>query len=178
MIITQNPKPMTNAMPVTDHVESLFGLQVPRSIPCAPQRHREHKGRTEKSMNEALNKLSYEVIGAALEVHCMLGPGLLESSYRKCLYRELFIRHIPFRKEWPLPLNYKGLRLDCGYRMDVVVARQIVVEVKSVEALAPIHEAQLLTYLKIGGYRLGLLMNFNVVVLKDGIRRKILGYDN
>jgi len=69
MIITQNPKPMTNAMPVTDHVESLFGLQVPRSIPCAPQRHREHKGRTEKSMNEALNKLSYEVIGAALEVH-------------------------------------------------------------------------------------------------------------
>ena len=73
----------------------------------------------------------------------MLGPGLLESSYRKCLYRELFIRHIPFQKEWPLPLNYKGLRLDCGYRMDVVVARQIVVEVKSVEALAPIHEAQL-----------------------------------
>ena len=169
---------MTNAMPVTDHVESLFRLQAPPFIPCAPQRHREHKGRTEKSMNEALNKLSYEVIGAALEVHRMLGPGLLESSYRKCLYRELFIRHIPFQKELPLPLNYKGLRLDCGYRMDVVVARKIVVEVKSVEALAPIHEAQLLTYLKIGGYRLGLLMNFNVLVLKDGIRRKILGHDD
>jgi GxxExxY protein len=169
---------MTTTTRVTDDVESLFPLRVPTLTPCPPPRHREHKGRTEKRMSTALNKLSYEIIGAALEVHRMLGPGLLESSYRKCLYRELFIRQIPFQRELPLPLDYKGLRLDCGYRMDVVVARQIVVEVKSVAALAPIHEAQLLTYLKIGGFRLGLLINFNVVVLKDGIRRKILGYDN
>ena len=168
---------MTKVGAMTNYLSSTVREEIPRTFNCSPQRHREHKGRTEKSMNEALNKLSYEVIGAALEVHRMLGPGLLESSYRKCLYRELFIRHMPFQKEWPLPLNYKGLRLDCGYRMDVVVARQIVVEVKSVEALAPIHEAQLLTYLKIGGYRLGLLMNFNVLVLKNGIRRKILGYE-
>jgi GxxExxY protein len=89
----------------------------------------------------------------------------------------LFVRGIPFEKELPLPLEYKGIRLDCGYRMDIVVARSVVVEVKSVEALAPIHDAQLLTYLRIGGYKLGLLMNFNVVVLKDGIHRRILGYD-
>ncbi len=129
-------------------------------------------------MITALNKLSYEIIGAALEVHRVLGPGLLESSYRKCLCRELEVRHVPYQKEWPLPVNYKGIRLDAGYRMDILVERQIVVEGKSVEALAPIHEAQLLTYLKIGGFKLGLLMNFNVVLLKDGIRRKIVGYDN
>jgi len=90
----------------------------------------------------------------------------------------LFVRGIPFEKERPLPLEYKGIRLDCGYRIDIVVGRLIVVEVKSIESLAPIHDAQLLTYLRIGGYRLGLLMNFNVVVLKDGIHRRILGYDN
>ncbi|HEX3282623.1 MAG TPA: GxxExxY protein [Pyrinomonadaceae bacterium] len=128
-------------------------------------------------MSSALNKLSYEIIGAAVEVHRTLGPGLLESSYRKCLLRELTIRHIPYQNEWPLPLNYKGLKLDAGYRMDIVVAKQIVVEVKSVAALAPIHDAQLLTYLRIGGYRLGLLINFNVVLLKNGIHRKILGYE-
>lgn len=144
----------------------------------SPQRHREHEGDTEKDMNPNLNQLTYEIIGAAMEVHRMLGPGLLESSYRKCLCRELFVRGIPFQKEQPLPLEYKGIRLDCGYRIDIVVAHLVVVEVKSVEALAPIHDAQLLTYLRIGGYKLGLLMNFNVVVLKDGIHRKILGYAN
>jgi len=107
----------------------------------------------------------------------MLGPGLLESTYRKSLCRELFVRGIPYKKEYPLPLEYKGLYLDCGYRMDIVVDDSIVVEVKSVEALAPIHDAQLLTYLRIGGYKLGLLINFNVAVLKNGIHRKILGYD-
>ena len=167
---------MTNSLSMTDHVEPL-GLfcAPPRLVP--PQRHREHKGFTEKRMIEVLNKLSYEVIGAALEVHRALGPGLLESSYRKCLCRELFLRKIPFRREWPLPLNYKGLQLDCNYKMDIVVDDKIVIEVKSVEALAPIHEAQLLTYLKIGQYQLGLLINFNVEILKKGIRRKILGYD-
>src|SRR6185295_3748746 len=103
---------MTSTRAVTDHVQSKFRFGASMSRAFAPQRHREHKGRTEKSMATALNKLSYQVIGAALEVHRTLGPGLLESSYRKSLYRELSIRHIPFERELPLPLNYKGLRLD------------------------------------------------------------------
>jgi GxxExxY protein len=107
----------------------------------------------------------------------MLGPGLLESAYCKSLCRELFVRGIPYKKEHPLPLEYKGLYLDCGYRMDIVVDDSIVVEVKSVEALSPIHDAQVLTYLRIGGYKLGLLINFNVAVLKNGIHRRVLGYD-
>ena len=88
------------------------------------------------------------------------------------------MRGIPYEKEQPLPLEYKGIRLECGYRVDIVVSGVVAVEVKSVAALAPIHEAQLLTYLRLGGWRIGLLMNFNVVVLKDGIHRKIMGYDN
>ena len=121
-----------------------------------------------------VNRLSHEIIGAAIEVHRSLGPGLLESSYHECLCHELFVRGLAFEKEYPLPLEYKGIRLECGYRIDIVVSELVVVEVKSVEALAPIHDAQLLTYLRIGGYKLGLLLNFNVVVLKDGIHRRIL----
>ena len=129
-------------------------------------------------MNSQINQLTHEIIGAGIEVHRKLGPGLLESAYRKCLCRELLLRGIPYRREWPLPLEYKGIRLECGYRVDILVGGIVAVEVKSVEALAPIHDAQLLTYLRIGGWRVGLLMNFNVVVLKDGIHRKIIGYDN
>jgi GxxExxY protein len=129
-------------------------------------------------VNVPLNQLTHEVIGASIEVHRTLGPGLLESAYRKCLCRELFLRGVPFQKEHPLPLEYKGLRLEGGYRYDILVDKRLLIEVKSVEALAPIHEAQILTYLRLGGWRLGLLINFNVVVLKDGIRRRILGYDN
>ena len=125
-------------------------------------------------MNPHLNELTHEIISAAIEVHRALGPGLLESSYRECLCRELLVRGMPFERERKLPLEYKGIRLECGYRLDIVVARQIVVEVKSVEALALIHDAQLLTYLLIGGYKLGLLLNFNVVVLKNGIHRRVL----
>ena len=125
-------------------------------------------------MNSHLNQLTHEMIGAAIEVHRALGPGLLESSYRQCLCRELLVRGMPFEKERPLPLEYKGIHLECGYRMDLVVASRVVVEIKSVEALAPIHDAQLLTYLRLGGYKLGLLINFNVVVLKDGIHRRII----
>ncbi len=128
-------------------------------------------------MNSQINQLSHEVIGAAIEVHRRLGPGLLESAYRKCLCRELFVRGIGFEDEHPLPLEYKGIRLECGYRVDILVRGLLVVEVKSVEALAPIHDAQLLTYLRVGGWRLGLLINFNVEVLKNGIHRKILGYE-
>jgi len=118
-------------------------------------------------------QLTAEIIGSAIEVHRALGPGLLESSYQACLARELELRNIPFEYEEPLPLEYKGLRLDCGYRMDLVVANAVIVEVKTVKALAPIHEAQLLTYLKLTGVKVGLLINFNVEVLKSGIRRMV-----
>jgi GxxExxY protein len=121
-----------------------------------------------------MNDLTGEIIGAAIEVHKHLGPGLLESSYRECLCRELVLRQIDFKRESPLPLEYKGIKLACSYRVDIVVANMVVVECKTVEELAPIHEAQLLTYLRLGGWTVGLLLNFNVVVLKDGIRRRIL----
>ena len=122
-----------------------------------------------------VNDITQEVIGAAIAVHRALGPGLLESAYQECLCQELGLRKIPFEREVPLPLDYKGIRCECGYRLDVLVAGAVVVEVKAIEAIAPIHEAQLLTYLRLGGWKVGLLMNFNVVVLKDGIRRKVLG---
>jgi GxxExxY protein len=121
-----------------------------------------------------VNILTGKIIGAAIEVHRTLGPGLLESAYHQCLARELEIRGIPFQFDWPLPLIYKGLRLSKGYRMDLLVEESVIVEVKAITALAPIHEAQLLTYMRLRKIRLGLLMNFNEVVLKDGIRRKIL----
>ena len=118
-------------------------------------------------------RLTGEIIGAAIEVHRQLGPGLLETTYQACLSRELELRGISFEYEKPLPLEYKGVRLDCGYRIDLLVAGLVIVEIKSVEALAPIHEAQLLTYLKLTGVKVGLLINFNVVVLKSGIRRLV-----
>lgn len=121
-----------------------------------------------------VNQITREIIGAAIEVHRSLGPGLLESAYHECLARELLVRGIHFRRERPLPLEYKGIRLECGYKIDLLVANAVVVEVKSVEALAPIHEAQLLTYLRLGGWQVGLLINFNVAVLKHGIRRRVL----
>ena len=122
-----------------------------------------------------VNDITQEVIGAGIAVHRALGPGLLESAYQECLCQELALRRIPFEREVALPLEYKGIRCECGYRLDILVADAVVVEVKSIEALAPIHEAQLLTYLRLGGWKVGLLMNFNVVVLKNDIRRKVLG---
>lgn len=127
-------------------------------------------------MNSLTNQLTHNIIGAAMDLHRALGPGLLESAYCGCLCRELALRGIPFERERPLPVEYKGVRLACGYRLDLLVANTVVVEVKSVEALAPVHEAQLLTYLRLGGWRVGLLINFNVVVLKDGIRRRVLDF--
>ena len=121
-----------------------------------------------------VNELTYEIIGAAIEVHRALGPGLLESAYQACLCRELLLRGIDFQTELPLPVEYKGVRLDCGYRIDILVAGLVVVELKTVEALAPVHDAQLLTYLRLGGWRVGLLINFNVAILKHGIHRRIL----
>jgi GxxExxY protein len=125
-------------------------------------------------MSLHVNQITGNVIGAAIEVHRSLGPGLLESAYQECLARELVLRHIPFERQRPLPLEYKGIRLECGYRIDLLIAGAVVVEIKSVESLAPIHEAQLITYLRLGGWRVGLLINFNVVVLKNGICRRVL----
>ncbi|HEX3584111.1 MAG TPA: GxxExxY protein [Thermoanaerobaculia bacterium] len=117
---------------------------------------------------------TYEVIGAAIEVHRMLGPGLLESAYEDCLAHELKLREVPFVRQMPLPIEYKGCRLDCAYRLDLVVRREVVVEIKSVAGIDPVHEAQILTYMRLGDWRLDLLINFNVPVLKKGIRRFIL----
>ncbi len=128
-----------------------------------------------QAKRESVNRITEGVIGAAIAVHRALGPGLLESAYQECLCQELALRGIPFEREVPLPLEYKGIRCECGYRLDILVAGAVVVEVKAIEAIAPIHEAQLLTYLRLGGWSVGLLMNFNVVVLKDGIRRRVLG---
>lgn len=124
---------------------------------------------------ERANWLSNQIIGAAIEVHKVLGPGLLESSYQACHKRELELRGIPVQSEVPLPLSYKGVQLDCGYRMDEIVGDLVVVEIKSVDSLEPIHEAQLLTYLRLSGLWLGLLINFNVPILKQGIRRLVHG---
>jgi GxxExxY protein len=124
-----------------------------------------------------LNDLTDAIIGAAMEVHRALGPGLLESTYEMCLCRELTIRGIPFRRQVPIPVEYKGIKLDCGYRADILVDGAILLEIKAIDSLPPIHEAQLLTYLKLGGWKIGLLINFNVELLKHGLRRRVLGLD-
>ena len=117
------------------------------------------------------NEITQQIIGAAIEVHRQLGPGLLESTYEECLYHELMIRRLNFERQKPIPLVYKDAKLDCGYRLDLLVEGRIVVELKSVDGLGPIHEAIILTYLKLSGHKLGLLINFNVPLLKDGIKR-------
>jgi len=118
--------------------------------------------------------LSNRVIGCAIEVHRVLGPGLLESTYRRCLAHELQCNNIVFASEHPVPVEYKGVVLDCGYRVDLLVEDKLIVELKSVEHIQPVHEAQLLTYMKLAGIRTGLLINFNVMQLKNGIKRYVL----
>jgi len=121
-----------------------------------------------------VNRITEQIIGAAIEVHRVLGPGLLESAYEECLCHELGLRGISFERQRPLPVEYKGVKVECGYRLDLLVANAVVVELKAALSIEPIHEAQLLTYLRIGGWKIGLLINFNVPVLKEGIRRRIL----
>jgi len=121
------------------------------------------------------NDVSGAIIRAAIEVHRHLGPGLLESVYEACLCREMELRQIPFERQKPLPVDYKGQSVDCGYRLDLVVEALAVAEIKAVDALRPIHQAQVLTYLRLTGLRLGLLLNFNVPVMTQGIRRVVLG---
>ena len=119
-------------------------------------------------------ELTRLIIGAAIEVHRVLGPGLLESVYEECLCYELTLRGLRFQRQVPLPVVYKQIKLDCGFRMDLVVEDAVILEIKSVDAIHPVHEAQLLTYLKLSGKRVGLMINFNVPVLKDGITRRVL----
>lgn len=121
-----------------------------------------------------LHEVTQQVIGAAIDVHRNTGPGLLESAYEECLCFELREKGLEIQRQQPVPIIYKKIKLDCGYRIDILVNRSIVVELKSVDALAPVHEAQMLTYLRFSGKKVGLLINFNVKILKDGLRRYIL----
>jgi GxxExxY protein len=130
------------------------------------QRHRETE--------EPRDPRTSPIIGAAIEVHRHLGPGLLESAYEECLCHELHLRGLDFSRQVALPLSYKGLNLDCGYKIDLVVQDQVVLELKSVEKLLPVHEAQLLTYMKLANKSVGLLINFNVPILTRGIVRRVL----
>jgi GxxExxY protein len=127
-----------------------------------------HRGDAEA---RSFDELSGFVLGACIEIHNQLGPGLLESAYEECLCYELSQAGLKFERQWPLPVLYKNVKLDCGYRVDLIVEDKLVLELKAVEQLLPIHEAQLLTYLKLSGRGCGLLINFNVPRLKEGIRR-------
>jgi GxxExxY protein len=130
--------------------------------------------KTMKGMKREFSELSNRVIGCAIEVHRILGPGLLESTYQQCLAHELKLNGLGFTLEHPLPVEYKGLHLDCGYRIDVLVENQIILELKSVEEIKGIHQAQLLTYLRLSGIKQGFLINFNVERLVDGLRSFVL----
>jgi len=125
-------------------------------------------------MNQSVNEMTEKIIGAAIVVHKELGPGLLESTYEACLVYELVQSGLKVESQKSLPVSYRGVHLDCGYRIDLLVEDQIILELKAVEKLEPIHEAQLLSYLKLSGYKVGLLINFNTKLLKNGIRRFVL----
>jgi GxxExxY protein len=134
-----------------------------------------HHGDTEARSKLLHEGLTERVIGAAIEVHRGLGPGLLESAYEECLCHELHLRGIGFERQVPLPVQYKDVKLDCGYRLDLVVEKSVILEIKCLEHVLPVHEAQLLTYMKMTGKRVGLIVNFNVPVLvRGGIVRKVL----
>ncbi|MGA7796185.1 MAG: GxxExxY protein [Candidatus Acidiferrales bacterium] len=120
------------------------------------------------------NDITHEIIGAAMEVHKRLGPGLLESAYEECLAHEIHLRNLRVERQVAVPVVYRETKLDCGYRLDLLVEGRIVVELKSIGSLAPIHEAIILTYLRLSGHKVGLLINFNVAILKDGVRRFIV----
>ena len=124
-----------------------------------------------------MNTLTEKIIGAAIEVHRTIGPGLLESAYEECLAHELRLQALNFQRQAPLPVAYKGIALNCGYRLDFLIEKTVVLELKAIDTFHPIHEAQLLTYLKLGGWHIGLLINFNVPLLKNGIKRIVLNYN-
>jgi GxxExxY protein len=124
---------------------------------------------------QEINKTTEAVIGAAIEVHKHLGPGLLESAYEECLCHELSLRNISFKRQVPLPVIYKGKKLDCSYQIDLLVNDEIIIELKSVDSISPIHEAQALTYMRLGNWKVGLILNFNVSILVKGVKRLVLG---
>jgi GxxExxY protein len=132
-----------------------------------------HKGT--KDTKVLADRVSYDIVGTAIEVHKHLGPGLLESAYESCLCRELERRGIPYKRQVPLPVEYYGMTVDCGYRLDLIVDGLVVLEIKSVSRVVPIHKAQVLTYLKLLRMSLGLILNFNVEVLRLGIYRIVMG---
>ena len=134
---------------------------------------RREMGYTTRTEILDINKITEAIIGAAIEVHRHLGPGLLESAYEECLCEELLLRKIPFKRQILLPVIYKKKKLDIGYRIDLLVNDEVVIELKTVEAILPIHEAQTLTYMRLGGWQVGLILNFNVTVLKNGIKRLV-----
>jgi len=134
--------------------------------------HEEHEGKTKKIVK--FDELSNKVIGCAIEVHRELGPGLLESAYEQCLAFELNRANVPFKLQVELPVHYKRIKLDCGYRIDLLADDRLIVELKSVDQLLKIHEAQVLTYMKLAAVSVGLLINFNVDVLRRGVRRFVL----
>ena len=127
--------------------------------------------RAQRAQREEDDPCTGRVIACALEVHKALGPGLLESTYQQCLAHELSLQGIEFKLESPLPVDYKGFRLNCGYRLDLLIEDKLIIELKAVEEVKPIHHAQILTYMKLSGIQTGLLINFNVKLLKDGIKR-------
>ena len=137
-----------------------------QTLTTESQRHRENE--------EQKDPRTSPIIGAAIEVHRLLGPGLLESAYEECLCHELYLRGMSFERQVALPVSFKGILLDCGYKIDLVVEGEVVIELKAVERILPVHEAQLLTYLKLSGKHVGLLINFNVPLLARGIIRRIL----
>jgi len=140
-----------------------------------PKRKIPYNVNRNENLLDGENEISKEIIGASIEVHRALGPGLMESTYEECLCQELKMRDIPFERQKPLPVSYKGTKLECGYRIDMVVSKKVILELKIVSRLEPIHDAQLLTYLKLSNLKLGLLINFNVPVLKRGIKRIVNG---
>jgi GxxExxY protein len=142
-------------------------------VKAATTTERQKDFTTETVRQGEASGLSERIIGLAIEVHRQLGPGLLESAYEQCLCHELGLNGFAHARQVPLPIIYKGVHLECGYRMDIVVEQQVVIEVKAIEKLMPIHEAQMLTYLRLSGFAVGLLMNFNNPVLKTGLRRLI-----
>ena len=156
-----------------------FAGEIPANDKVHPfwgNRNKTFFSRTEWIMMR-LNEITAKVIGAAIEVHIALGPGLLESAYEECLCQELRLRGISFERQKPLPVEYKGTQLDCGYRLDIVLEGRVIVELKSCERIEEIHKAQLLTYLRLSGLKLGLILNFNVPVMKEGIVRMVNNLD-
>ena len=121
-------------------------------------------------------QLTHAIIGAAIGVHRELGPGLLEAVYEECLCHELTLGNVPFERQKPIPVIYKGAKLDCGYRADIVALSRVIVEIKAISSVAPIHDAVMLTYLRLSGCKIGLLINFHSAVLKDGIKRYVWKY--